>query len=285
MQSPYTSAGFRPDEAFTGAAERFFELLKTFGMTASAKSPDWSAMAAPLAGQFEQWLRLSQSVMPWFGAPWFGATGSGAPGFAMPSPGPLGPLPLGPAAAHGKDAQRTLELLGQLARLQGELGAHWSEIASTAAQRFIARLRTRPTPPASLDEALKLYEVWVSCAEEAYAATVHKEDFARLQSEIANTSAALLAEQRRHVDSMARAFGVPTRSEVDELYAQLKELRRRVDEPGTAAHTSAGTAHGSATPGTGSRARARPASARASKRGKRSSRTARKRPRPRGPRP
>jgi len=280
MKSPYTSAGFRPDEAFTGAAERFFELLKTFGMTASTKAPDWSAMAAPLAGQFEQWLRLSQSVMPWFGAPWFGATGSGAPGFAMPSPGPLGPLPLGPAAAHGKDAQRTLELLGQLARLQGELGAHWSEIASTAAQHFIARLGTRPTPPASLDEALKLYEVWVSCAEEAYAATVHQEDFARLQSEIANTSAALLAEQRRHVDSMARAFGLPTRSEVDELYAQLKELRRRVDEPGNSRDASADASHGSATPGT--RGRARPTSARAAKRGKRGSRTSRKRPRTRG---
>src|SRR5262249_23750231 len=160
---------------------------------------------------------------------WFAATGTGTSGFAMP-PGAFGPLPLGPAAAQGKDAQRTLELLGLLARLQGELGTHWSEIASTAAQRFIARLRTMPAPPATLDEALKLYEGWVSCAEEAYAATVHKPDFARLQSEIANTSAALLAEQHRHVDSMARAFGLPTRAEVDELYAQLKELRRRVDE-------------------------------------------------------
>ena len=62
------SAGFEPDAAFTGAAERFFELLKTFGMTGPGKAPDWSAMAAPLAGQFEQWLRLSQSASPWFSA-------------------------------------------------------------------------------------------------------------------------------------------------------------------------------------------------------------------------
>src|SRR5215469_15720829 len=110
MQSPYTGPGFRPDEAFTGAAERFFELLKTFGVTASAKTPDWSAMAAPLAGQFEQWLRLSQSIMPWFGAPWFGTAGAAAPGFTMSPPGSFGPLPLGPAAAQNKEAQRTLEL-------------------------------------------------------------------------------------------------------------------------------------------------------------------------------
>lgn len=285
MHSPHSGAGFRPDEAFTGAAERFFELLKTFGMTASAKAPDWSAMAAPLAGQFEQWLRLSQSVMPWFGAPWFGSAGAAAPGFAMPPPGAFGPLPLGPAAAQSPEAQRSLELLGQLARLQGELGAHWSEIASTAAQRFIARLRARPAPPATLDEALKLYEVWVGCAEEAYAATVHKEAFARLQSEIANTSAALLAEQRRHIDSMARAFGLPTRREVDELYAQLKELQRRVDEPGSARQSSGGASQGSAGEDPRARARARPASARGTKHAKRNSRTARKRPRRRGPRP
>src|SRR6516165_11883344 len=197
MQTPHSTAGFGTGDAFTGAAERFFELLKTFGMTGSAKAPDWSAMTAPLAGQFEQWLRLSQSSV----TPWFSAMGAGSP------------VPLGPAAAQGKDAQRTLELLGTLARLQGELATHWSEIASTAAQRFIGRLRAGNSPPTTLDEALKLYELWVSCAEEAYAATVHKADFARLQSEIANTSAALLAEQRRHVDSMARAFGLPTRGE------------------------------------------------------------------------
>jgi hypothetical protein len=205
----------------------------------------------------------------------------------MPQPGPLGPLPFGPAAAQGKDAQRTLELLGQLARLQGEMAAHWSEIASTAAQRFIARLRARAAPPTTLDEALKLYEVWVSCAEEAYAATVHKADFARLQAEIANTSAALLAEQRRHVDSMAHAFGLPTRSEVDELYAQLKDLRRRLGEGGDVPHASAvAAAAGRARQGSasGSRPRAHQRTAPRAKRAKARVRASAKRPGKRRPR-
>src|SRR5256885_3086322 len=59
----------------------------------------------------------------------------------------------------------------------------------------------------SLDNALKLYELWVSCAEESYAATVRKDDFCRLQAELANTSAALLVEQRRHAETLVRAFG------------------------------------------------------------------------------
>ena len=37
-------------------------------------------------------------------------------------------------------------------------------------------------------------------------------------------SAALLVEQRRHAESLVRAFGLPTRNEVDALYAHVKEL-------------------------------------------------------------
>ena len=70
----------------------------------------------------------------------------------------------------------------------------------------------------------------MNCAEESYAATVHKEDFCRLQAELANTSAALLVEQRRHAETLVRAFGLPSRNEVDALYAQLKDLRRQLAE-------------------------------------------------------
>jgi polyhydroxyalkanoate synthase subunit PhaE len=236
MENPYTQAGFKPEAAFAGAAERFFELLKTFGMPASGQLPNWSSLAAPLAAQFEQWLRLSQSAGPWFGA---GAPGAAAglqsqPGFATPgfsaAAGAFGPLPLGPAATQSGDAQRTWELWGRLAQLQTELAAHWSEVANSAAQRFVARLGSAGGAAATPEQALKLYELWVNCAEEAYAATVHKEDFARLQAELANTSAALLVEQRRHAETLVRAFGLPTRNEVDALYGQVKDLRRQLAE-------------------------------------------------------
>jgi hypothetical protein len=226
METPFSQAGFRPDAAFAAAAERFFELLKTFGMPAAGRPADWSALTAPLAGQFEQWLRASQSAGPWFSG---SGTPAAAPGLAAGA-WSFGPLPLGPAAAQTHEAQRTFELLAKLAQLQGQLAVHWSEIADTAARRFVARLGTGAAAPVSLEQSLKFYELWVSCAEEAYGATVHKEDFSRLQAELANTSAALRVEQRRHAETLVRAFGLPTRNEVDALYAQLKELRRQLAE-------------------------------------------------------
>jgi len=219
-----TDTSFRPEEAYAAAAERFFELMKTFGMTAGTTG-DWKALATPLATQFERWLQMSQAWAPWFTA---GASGSPGLAFGAPAAAAFGPLPLGPAAVQGAEAPRTFELIGRLAQLQGQLAKHWSEIAGTAAQRFVARLGAAPSAPTTPQQGLQLYELWVNCAEEAYAATVHREDFSRLQAEIANTSAALLAEQRRQAETLVRAFGFPTRSEVDALQAQLKDLREQL---------------------------------------------------------
>jgi hypothetical protein len=228
MENPRTGTSSRPEEVYAAAAERFFELMKTFGMAAAGRSTDWSALATPLASQFERWLQMSQGAGGWFGG---AAAGSPAGlGFGAPAAAAFGPLPLGPAAVQGGEGSRTLELLGRLAQLQGELAKHWSEIAGTAAQRFVARLGPAAAAPATPQQALRLYELWVECAEEAYATTVHKEEFARLQAELANTTAALLAEQRRQAESLVRAFGLPTRNEVDTLYAQVKDLRRQLAE-------------------------------------------------------
>jgi Poly(R)-hydroxyalkanoic acid synthase subunit (PHA_synth_III_E) len=229
MQNPFLSAAFKPDLAFTGAAERFFELLKSFSFpgsgAAGAAPPDWSALAGSLAGQFEQWLKSSQAAGPWFTA----ASAPGAGGFGTAAAS-FGPLPLGAGAAPQQDAQRSWDLVARLGQLQAQLASYWGEIARDAAQRFVQRMSAAAGGAPTLDNALKLYELWANCAEESYAATVRKEDFCRLQAQLANASAALLVEQRRHAETLVRAFGLPSRNEVDALYAQLKELRAQLAE-------------------------------------------------------
>jgi Poly(R)-hydroxyalkanoic acid synthase subunit (PHA_synth_III_E) len=230
MQNPFLSGAFKPDLAFTGAAERFFELLKSFSFPGAgavgAAPPDWSALAGSLAGQFEQWLKSSQAAGPWFTAA--GAPGAGA-GFGAAAAS-FGPLPLGAGAAPQQDAQRSWDLVARLAQLQAQLASYWGEIARDAAQRFVQRMGATAGGAPTLDNALKLYELWVNCAEESYAATVRKDEFCRLQGQLANATAALLVEQRRHAETLVRAFGLPSRSEVDALYAQLKELRAQLAE-------------------------------------------------------
>jgi Poly(R)-hydroxyalkanoic acid synthase subunit (PHA_synth_III_E) len=277
MQTPGTGTSFKPEEAYAAAAERFFELMKTFGMTAGMTT-DWKALAAPLAAQFERWLQMSQGHVPWSGASAWGAAPGSLFGFGVPGAATFGPMPVGPAAVQGAEMPRTFELLGRLGQLQGELAKHWGAIAATAAQRFIAKLGASPATPASPQQALKLYELWVSCAEEAYAQTVHRQDFARLQAELANTSAALIAEQRQQVETLVRSFGLPTRTEVDALYTQLKELRRELASRDAGQETQNAASQRSAA-GTRSTASKRRTTGKRSTAGKRSAQTRARRPR------
>src|SRR5256885_1057879 len=233
METPFTSAAFKPDAAFASAAERFFELLKTVGMPSAAAAGagrGGGSPPRPPPPPVGQWLKTSQSAGAWFAAANAASPGPAA-GFGAAQAGFFGPLPLGAGAAPQQDARRGWDLVARLAQLQGQLAAHWSEIANSAARRFIARLGAAAGRPPTLGNALQLYELWVSCAEESYGATVRRDDFCRLQAELANTSAALLVEQRRLAETLVRALGLPTRNEVDAPYAQLKDPRRQLAEP------------------------------------------------------
>src|SRR5256885_16909430 len=109
METPFTHAAFKPDAAFTSAAERFFELLKSFGIPGAAAAGaggDWSSLAGPLARQFEQWLKTSQSAGPWFAAAHAPAPGPRARGGAAQA-GALRPLPLRAGGRPPQEAPHT----------------------------------------------------------------------------------------------------------------------------------------------------------------------------------
>src|SRR5256885_15502952 len=142
METPFTHAAFKPDAAFTSAAERFFELLKSFGIPSAAAAGagrDWSSLAGPLAGQFEQWLKTSQSAGAWFATANAASPGPAA-GFGAAQAGFFGPLPLGAGAAPQQDAPRGWDLVARPAQPHGPLASHWSEVAKTAAPRLVPRL-------------------------------------------------------------------------------------------------------------------------------------------------
>ena len=134
-------------------------------------------------------------------------------------------MPIGPRAEQPQDSQRTLELLARFAQLQAQLALHWSEIARNSAEQFAARLGASWTGSLQFESVMRLYGLWIECAERAYADSVRKDEFCRLQAELANTATALLLQQRKQAETLARAFGMPTRTEVDALHRRLRELQ------------------------------------------------------------
>src|SRR3979411_3003475 len=188
MESAGSQGKSRPEQAvFTAALERFGQLLRAilieFPTSAGALINDES-VGRRLAVEFERWLRGSACTSPrWQNL-------QVAQAFVQP-PSQFGqPFNLGcalkldaapPPIAQNhfvQTSQRVSGLIARWSQLHSQLAMHWNVIARTAGERFIARARSSSTA-FDLTTIRKLYDSWIECAEQAYAATVHTDDFCR----------------------------------------------------------------------------------------------------------
>jgi hypothetical protein len=243
MESTQSQASSGPQHAAFGAAlERFGQLLRAILIEVPAgASGDNQLLSLRLAAEFDRWLQ-DPAAMP----PWWQNLQMASP-FAQPpsQSGRLFDLPFGlnvdaaaPLIAQNdftQTCQRVSGLMKRWSQLQAQLAMHWSTVARNAGERFIARV-AHSASTLDLTAIRKLYDGWIECAEQAYAATVHTEDFCRTQAELVNISTALLLEQRQQVERVAPMFGLATRSELDALRQQV---RRHQHEPRPSAGRSA----------------------------------------------
>ena len=234
MESTGSQGQPGPEQAaFRAALERFGQLLRVilieFPSPAGALS-NAESVSRRLAVEFERWLRDAASMPPWW------QNLQMAQAFMQPPSQSGQPFNLGstlnveaapsPLARNHfiQTYQRVSGLMARWSQLQAQLAMHWNAIARTAGERFMARATSSSTA-LDLTTIRKLYDSWIECAEQAYAATAHTDDFCRTQAELVNVTISLLLEQRRQVESFAPMFGVVTRSEVDALRGEIKRMQ------------------------------------------------------------
>src|SRR5262249_42959971 len=124
-------------------------------------------------------------------------------------------------------------LLNKWVHLQSQFAAHWGTIGRAAAEKFGAQLGPL-TVNGQPTDLRRTYDLWIDCAEAAYAETAHSETFARSVAEAINTAVALQVEGGQYLRQWARTVGLPTREEVDALthrIDQLEQARRRASKP------------------------------------------------------
>jgi polyhydroxyalkanoate synthase subunit PhaE len=188
-------------------------------MQALARTPPGSAefqktllsMRDELATQMEAWLRSSHPFTGLrFGPPMQASAFTGLDGIG---------------GAFGPAAQRMTGLLSKWVHLQSKFAAHWSTIGRAAAEKFGAQPGTL-TVSGQPTDLRKVYDLWIDCAEAAYAETAHSEPFARAVAEAINTAVALQVEGRQYLQQWTRTAGLPTREEVDALKHRIDQLER-----------------------------------------------------------
>lgn len=96
--------------------------------------------------------------------------------------------------------------------------------AEVVAQRFAAR-GADGKPITGLREA---YDLFVDCAEDAYAEVVTAGDFGKVSARLMNAAVAVKRHAQAVTEEMANAANLPTRRELDTSHRQAQILRRQL---------------------------------------------------------
>jgi hypothetical protein len=73
-----------------------------------------------------------------------------------------------------------------------------------------------------------LYNLWVDRAERIYSQLAHSDEFCKLQGDLGNATFRLRARQQQIAEFLLKQFDLPTRSELNSVHLQLKQMREKV---------------------------------------------------------
>ncbi|HWK75940.1 MAG TPA: poly(R)-hydroxyalkanoic acid synthase subunit PhaE [Povalibacter sp.] len=89
----------------------------------------------------------------------------------------------------------------------------------------VRQRRERNEPVATYRE---LYDLWVDCAEQVFAKVAHSDAYSKLQGELGNATIRLKARQQKVIEYALKQFDLPTRSELNSVHLQLRQLKQKV---------------------------------------------------------
>lgn len=74
----------------------------------------------------------------------------------------------------------------------------------------------------------ELYDLWVECGEQVWSQAAHSDAYCKLQAELGNAAVRLRARQQVILEHVLRQFDLPTRSEMNTVHRQVRDLRAKV---------------------------------------------------------
>ena len=138
--------------------------------------------------------------------------------------------PFGPLHAEQQATDRLMATTLRWQRAVARVSELLSTVAADAVEKLIAALAGPDASGPPVTSLRQLHELWVECGERAFALVAHSEDFAAAQAELLAAMVELRFEQRRQIEEWARAFNLPTRTEIDAIHRRLHELGRVLRE-------------------------------------------------------
>jgi hypothetical protein len=107
-----------------------------------------------------------------------------------------------------------------------------------AIEKMQARLSQLGAPGQQIESLKVLYDLWVDCAEEAYAEIALSDEFREAYGDMVNSQIRVRQLQQEQTDYLCQQLGIPTRSELSSLGERLHALRREMRQGSSAAPAS-----------------------------------------------
>lgn len=240
------------------------EQLRRAGMTGNQSADDAASDAGAAAGQMRNpglsWLEVGQSFLhgwqqfvqqgaagapagpapPKFGEEMISAVQGAWAGTACAGEGAARQFAdlaarwpaLGLAREHTEAWRELMAAQAECQRLEQELRNVWAKVqadALTMVER-LAHERNAARQPAEQSTAdyRELYDLWVECGEKVFSQVAHSEAYCKLQAQAGNATMRLRARHQAIIERGLKQFDLPTRSELNTVHKQLRELRERV---------------------------------------------------------
>jgi len=112
-----------------------------------------------------------------------------------------------------------------------------------AMEKMQARLAKLAAPGSQIESLKVLYDLWVDCAEEAYAEIALSDEFREAYGEMVNTQVRVRQLQQEQAEYVCRQLGIPTRSDISSLGERMHSLRREMRDRSATAGAPAADSH------------------------------------------
>lgn len=134
--------------------------------------------------------------------------------------------PVGIAREHTETWRELLAAQAECQRLEQELRSVLARVQADALDLVTQRLREREQQP--ITQYRELYDLWVECGEQVYAKVAHSPAYGKLQAELGNAAMRARSHQQKVLEQGLKQFDLPTRSELNSVHRQLREMREEL---------------------------------------------------------
>lgn len=149
--------------------------------------------------------------------------------FAKQAADTLGRLPPVGLAREQAEAWRELNAAQtECHRIENELRAVLNQVQLDALELLQKRVRERSADQ-PIENFRTLYDLWVECGEQVYGKLAHSEPYSKLQAELGNATMRLRMRTQTVLEHGLKQLDLPTRSELNSVHRQLRELRSQVE--------------------------------------------------------